>query len=152
MDVGQQRDVGQINPLDVTTMTTADLDNNGKAELIASFPTYGVWAFHNFEGWSQVHPFEAQRIAALHLDDGTQIDLVLDFGAGLGLWTYHNSSAWAQLHPFVSQGLAIGDFSGDAKDDLVVGLGDAGLWRYSNGAWSPLHAYGPGALAIGRLH
>ena len=77
----------QIHALDVTTMTTADLDNNGQAELIASFPTYGVWAFQNFEGWSQVHPFEAQRIAALHIDDGTQIDLVFDFGAGCGLWT-----------------------------------------------------------------
>ena len=60
-------------------MTTADLDSNGQAELIASFPTYGVWAFHNFESWSQVHPFEAQRIEALHLDDGTQIDLAFDF-------------------------------------------------------------------------
>ena len=64
-------------------MTTADLDNNGKAELIASFPTYGVWAFRNFGAWSQVHPFDAQRIAALHIDGGTQIDLVFDFGAGV---------------------------------------------------------------------
>ena len=133
-------------------MTTADLDNNGKAELIASFPTYGVWEFRNFGAWSQVHPFEAQRIAALHLDDGPQIDLVFDFGSSWGLWTYRNSSVWAQLHPFSSQGLAVGDFNGDARDDLVVGFGGAGLWRYSNGAWSQLHASGPGGLATGRLH
>ena len=78
-----------------------------------------------------MHPFEAQRIAALHIDGGTQIDLVFDFGAAYGLWTYRNSSVWAQLHPLTSQGFAVGDFNGDGKDDLVVGFGGAGLWRYS---------------------
>ena len=74
----------QINAFDVTTMITADLDNNGKADLIASFPTYGVWAFRNFGTWSQVHGFKAKQIAALHMDGGTQIDLVFDFGPGWG--------------------------------------------------------------------
>ena len=99
-----------------------------------------------------MHPFDAQRIAALHIDGGTQIDLVFDFGAGLGLWTYRNSSVWAQLHPFTSQGFVVGDFTADGKDDLVVGFGAAGLWKYSNGVWSQLHASGPGGLATGRLH
>ena len=133
-------------------MTTADLDNNGKFDLIASFPTYGVWAFRNFEAWSQVHSFEAQRIAAAHIDGGAQIDLVFDFGLSWGLWTYRNNSVWAQLHPFASQGFAAGDFDGDARDDLVVGFGGAGLWRYSSGAWSQLHASGAGGLTAGRLH
>ena len=142
----------QLHGFDVTTMIMVDLNNNGSAELIASFPTYGVWVYMYGGAWSLVHSFEAQRMAALHLDGGTQIDLVFDFGAAYGLWTYRNSSVWAQLHPAVSQGLAVGDFTADGKDDLVVGFGGAGLWKYSNGAWSQLHTAGPGGLATGRLH
>ena len=36
--------------------------------------------------------------------------------------------------------------------EIVVGLGAAGLWRYASGAWTQLHAAGPGVVAVGRLH
>ena len=36
---------GHLNGFDVTTMTTADLDNNGKADLIVSFPATACGCF-----------------------------------------------------------------------------------------------------------
>jgi hypothetical protein len=75
-----------------------------------------------------------------------------DKSQAYGLWTYRDRSVWALLHPQSSLGLAVGDFTADGRDDLVVGFGAAGLWRYSNGTWSQLHASGPGGLTVGRLH
>jgi len=93
----------------------------------------------------------AQRMVALHIDDGTQTDVVFDFGAGYGLDVPQQLGLGASERADVA-GLSGGDFTGDGKHDLVNGFGGVGLWRYSDGAWSQLHTSGPGGLATGRLH
>ena len=56
-------------------MVTADLDNTGKAELIASFPGYGIWVYCNNTTWTFLHASEATTIASGQLDSGMQVDL-----------------------------------------------------------------------------
>ena len=133
-------------------MTTVDLDNNGKAELILSFPAYGVWIYRNDATWSQLHPRPAIAIAAGQLDSGTAADLVLDFGPGFGIWTFRESLAWVQLHPKSAQGLTVADFDGDGLDDIVIGFGSDGIWKYSKNTWTFLHPQGVGGLAATGLH
>ena len=78
---------------------------------------------------------------------------MLDFGSSWGVVDLPQQlGLGAAALVGVAGGFAVGDLDDDAKDDLVVGFGGAGLWRYSNDAWSELHASGPGGLATGRLH
>ena len=89
---------GQLNPNNVTALTVGDLDNNGQAEVVASFATYGIWIYRNNTSWNFLHPYVASVLAHGRLDGGTQADLVIDFGPVHGVWLYKNSSAWSQLH------------------------------------------------------
>ena len=136
----------QIYLYDVTTLATADLDSNGKAELIASFPSYGVWAFENNANWTllaSVRSSPDRRDCRARA--GAQADLVIDFGSNRGLWAYRNNSVWAQLHPFTSQGFHGGRLQTPmARTIWWSAFAGAGLWRYSNGAWSQLHNGRPG--------
>ena len=53
----------QLHPMTVSTMTTADIDGNGKQDLIVTFPGYGVWDYANGTTWSLIHPFDARRMS-----------------------------------------------------------------------------------------
>jgi hypothetical protein len=48
--------------------------------------------------------------------------------------------------------LVAADFDGDGRDDVVIGFGAAGVWKFSNNAWSFVHPYPVTALAAGRIH
>ena len=94
-------------------------------------------------------------IAAGQLDSGTQADLVVDFGPTYGIWTYFNSAAWSQLHYLSSTGLVVADFDGDGRDEVAIGFGVSGLWRYSAIAASPWTFINPAAvsaLVASRIH
>ena len=125
----------QLHGSRVTTMLAADLDNNGRADLVVNFPGYGVWIYRNDTTWMQLHALEATKLAAGQLDGGTQADLVIDFGPGVGLWTYRNSSTWVPLHPLTPQSLVVADFDGDGRDEVAIGFGAAGLWIYGPAGW-----------------
>ena len=128
LDAPEQRDLEPLHPFGVTAMVTVDLDNNGNAELVVSFPGHGVWIYWNNTSWVPLHSLEATSLAAGQLDGGTQADLVIDFGPGLGLWTYRNSAAWVPLHPSTAQGVVVADLDGDGRDEVTAGFGAAGLW------------------------
>jgi hypothetical protein len=48
-------------------LLTSDLDNNGKADIIAGFGALGVWEYANNETWIQLHPAPPRAIAAGHI-------------------------------------------------------------------------------------
>ena len=66
-------------------MAVGDLDNNGKDDLILSFPGYGIWSWRNNTNWQQLHPFDALKLAVGDIDGGGVDDLIVDF-ATYGLW------------------------------------------------------------------
>jgi len=120
-----------------------------------SFASYGVFMFRNSVGWIFLNSLVATTIAGGQLDSGTQPDLVIDFGPTYGVWTYRNSAVWAQLHSLSSTGLVVADFDGDGKDEIAIGLGAAGVWRYSaisGSPWTFLTSATASALVASRVH
>jgi hypothetical protein len=71
-------------------MLTADLNGNGRDEVLIAFAGYGLWAYRDGATWSQIHGTMPVRVVEGHLDTGNREDPVIDFGAGLGVWTYRN--------------------------------------------------------------
>ena len=70
----------------VSSIVTADLDGNGRDDLVMNFPGYGVWGYLNGATWIQIHGTGATRLAAGDLDGNGMSDLVVDFGATYGVW------------------------------------------------------------------
>ena len=51
----------QIHTLTSTNIVTADLDGNGKAEVIINFGAAGLWEYANNTDWIQLHTVEPWR-------------------------------------------------------------------------------------------
>ena len=41
----------QLHPFDISAIVTADLDGNGRDDLVMNFPGYGVWGYLNGASW-----------------------------------------------------------------------------------------------------
>jgi hypothetical protein len=138
--------------LDVSTMMTADLDNNGKQDLVVTFPGLGVWAYMNRTSWVQIHGLGAQRLASADLDGNGVKDLIIDFGQGVGLWARKNGTTWQQLHGSTTESIVGGDLDGDGLEELIADFGAAGVYSWEDGSgWSFVHSVNPKAIVTGRL-
>ena len=42
----------------------ADIDGSGKADVVLSFPGYGIWAWMNNAGWTLLHPANPEGITS----------------------------------------------------------------------------------------
>ena len=48
----------QLHPFSTHSMTTADIDGNGQADLVVDFgDQYGVWIWRNHATWTQLSPW-----------------------------------------------------------------------------------------------
>jgi hypothetical protein len=79
-----------LHPFDVSKLLIADIDGNGRDDVIVVFPGLGLWSLMNQGAWTLLHPFSATHIAAGNMDGTGGADLVIDFGAGAGVWTLRN--------------------------------------------------------------
>ena len=143
-----------LHSLHPTTIVTADLDSNGRDEIVFDFPGYGLWVYSDSGTWRMLNSLSASHMAAGHLDANAKADLVIDFGAGIGIWVYRNNVTWSYLNGFPSKNLLLADLDGTGKDEVVVDFGPAyGLWQYANdNAWSRLNAISPAGMAAGRFY
>ena len=53
----------QLTTRTSTNILTADIDDNGKAEVIANFGPAGLWQYANNTSWVQIHPLSPGVIA-----------------------------------------------------------------------------------------
>jgi hypothetical protein len=133
---------------------TADLDGNGRDDVVFDFPGYGLWVYTDSGTWALLHSLSASHIAAGHVDANAKTDLVIDFGLGVGIWVYRNNATWSFLHGSSSGSLLLADLDGTGKDEVIVDFGPAyGLWQYANdAAWSQLHGFSAAGVTGGRFY
>jgi hypothetical protein len=75
-------DAKDVHPGHPSSVLAADLDGNGLDEVIANFPGYGVYAYHdNSASWAPLHNFDATILAAGDLDGTGRDEVIVDFGA-----------------------------------------------------------------------
>lgn len=132
-----------------TAQTTADLDANGAADVIASFTGLGTFKCMNpgssiCASWSKITNAEASWFAVGDLDDNGHDDLIIVFASPAGTFKYmgatstlskfHNVSA---LHGTTSDL----DGDGDAEGVLVFSAPVSGTykWQESLNAFNKIH-------------
>ncbi len=141
----------QLHGLSPAAMTTGELDANGLADLVVTFPGAGVWAYMNNSTWAQLHPLDATRLAAGDLDGNGIEDLVANF-PGYGIWARFDSGSWVQLNALNSTVLAVGNTDGTpgGRADLAVAFAGQGTWVLRNNShWVQLHPQTALQLQVG---
>ncbi len=111
-------------------------------DLVIDFgPPYGIYAWLNGGGWSQIHSLSGQSITAVDFNADGKSDLAIDFGAPYGIYALVNSG-WGQIHSLSAKSITAVDFNTDGKSDLAIDFGSPyGIYSWMNeGGWSQLHS------------
>ncbi len=68
-------------------MFTLALTTTGaREELVVDRGTqHGVWVWHNYTAWSQLHGLSPESLLIADVDGNSQKDVVVDFGPSHGL-------------------------------------------------------------------
>lgn len=139
-----------LHGLSPTRLLVADIDDDGRDEIVAGFQNHGVWVWRLNGGWVPLHGMDVAALAVGDFDGNGHPDLALSF-VGAGLWLRMNGTSWTNIHGLTATGLAVGNVDGDAggRDDLVVDFGDPGVWTWTNHAtWLMVHPFNPTDLAV----
>ena len=135
-----------IHTLSPAAMITADIDGNGRAEVIFDFgASRGLWIWLNNSSWVQLHSLSPKSMVAADLDGNGQDEIIIDFGPGVGIWVLLNNSSWIKLHDLSPETMTVGDLDGNGKDDVFIDFGNAyGLWLWKNNSiWLRAHSLSP---------
>jgi hypothetical protein len=143
--------ISQFHAQTPKQVVKADLDGNGRQDLVVNFENGGIWCYYNGSFWSQLHAMSPQRIIRASLDGGNQDDLVIDFGQGYGVWALYNNSSWYSIMAYYqTNAMVAGDIDGDGIDELILDVVDLdpyhaasanlGLWRVKNGSWQQIRS------------
>ena len=151
----EPEDTGLIVDWQLFTTPDSRIPAN-RDDLVASFPTLGLWRWMNDSRWLKLHNQPAEAMAVADLDGNGIDDVVIDFGATVGLWRWMNDSQWVKLHGQSPEVMATGDLDGNGLADVVIGFGQSGpvtgTWKWMNNAgWVRLHERSPELLATGDL-
>jgi hypothetical protein len=144
----------------------ADVDGNGRADLLTTKATGALWLYRN--NGSNTHPFSTgqvigqsgwqafDRLASADVDGNHRADLIGTQPDGT-LWLYRNNGS--NTHPFstgqeIGQSgwqafdrLVVGDVDGNGRADLLATKSTGALWLYRN-AGSNTYPF-PGGHEIG---
>lgn len=138
---GQLVRVPEINqPFDVEAAVLADLDGDGRADLVGSSWGNELWALSSATGFGIPFPIglpdvPVWALAAVDLDDDGDMDIA---AAGKGLARIENHGDWnftAEVRPIgwpPLRGVAAGDLDGDGRID-VAGADETGVWVWPAG-------------------
>ena len=119
-------------------IATADVDNNGVDDIIASFApgsgpdiNGGTYISRNGGPLSALSDFTAEIITVGNFDGIGGDDLFLDFGVD-GLWTSLNDSVPNLLVALSPVAMAAGDVDKSGQDDVVVSINGFGTLVFKN--------------------
>jgi len=116
-------------------MATADMNGNGKDELIIDFPGHSIWVRKDNREWAKLSDFESEEITKWVMDSNDRDDIIVDFGSK-GIWVRANNSTWSQFNPVNPDQIVTGNIDGKGKDDVIVDFGPGyGIWARMNNVW-----------------
>jgi len=127
----------RINTVDPVIMISADVDEDGRDELIAGFTGHGLYYYDDPGLWTTTPINTALPDAMVRYSNG----VVCDYGATLGLMSYSQAGGWVEFNPEDPDKIAVVDIDGDGKDELVVSFVGYGLYTYKpeGGTWDPIN-------------
>ncbi len=120
----------------------ADIDKDGKDDIIASFPGYGIYAYYSTAGWAFLT--SAMPEAIVSYGNG----FVGDFGAS-GLYSFDQVNSWQKIADHNADNIVIADINKDGKNDIIACFPGYAIYIYcSDSGWKPLtnHSQMPEAL------
>jgi hypothetical protein len=133
-------------------VAAGDLDGDGQADLLAIFPTSGLWVKYSSTGQWQFIASPPTAIAVGDLNGDGKADLVGIWGGVL--WQRDSASGSWTAGPAGATQIAVGDINGDGHADLIVDYPTTGVWvQYSaTGPWSSLSPDPATAIAVGDVN
>ncbi|MCP4346513.1 MAG: hypothetical protein GY795_13430 [Desulfobacterales bacterium] len=124
-----------FNSSDPDIIVVTDIDNDGHAELAASFVSLGLYLW-NGTAWDRINDEPEGMIA---YDDG----MALDFGSDTGLYRYNKSNGWTYLNDNDPDVMVAADIDLDGKDELVVSFAGLGLYAWNETNWNKIDDAAP---------
>jgi len=151
------------------TIQCADIDGDGKAELIAR-SAYGIWVwkYDSSKGWIQLRsglslsdaadwykPEYYKTIQCADIDGDGKAELIARSASGIWVWKYDSSKGWTQLRSGLSlsdtadwykpeyyETIQCADIDGDGKAELIArGAYGIWVWKYdSSKGWIQLRS------------
>ena len=140
-------------------MTTADLDGNGKDELITYSDGKGdISVRYDGDTWSNLNIINPatpnvipEAIVAADLDGNNKDDLVIDFGS-TGIWVRHDDGSLSNICGIDPESIIAADLDGNGKDEVIFDLGSHGIWAVlDTGQWLNIHGLNPNVIAASDL-
>lgn len=123
----------------------ADLNGNGKADLIMDGPTPGLQARMDNGKWVKITSLPTGSYWAFNLDGKYRDDLVVKLKNKVGLYTKRKNQGFVKIHAQTPLNVWLADTDGDGRDNIVASFGSkfGTLVRQINGKWVKVWAGSP---------
>ena len=130
-------------------IAAGDMDGDGKADIVCTFPGSGLWVKYSTTGQWQFISSPPTWIAVGDFNGDGKADLAGIWGGVV--WLRDSASGSWTAGPSGATQIAAGDMDGDGKADLVANYPGTGVWvKYSStGAWASLSTSPATKIAVG---
>jgi len=132
-----------LNAEDPDRIVAADIDGDGKDELVVSFVGWGLYTYEPVgDIWQQINTLIPDQIVAVDIDGDGNDDLVASF-VGYGLYTYEpEDGTWLKINDIIPENMI------RQGNGIAVDFGAAyGLWVWSQGGgWVQRNTVDPGQM------
>jgi Ser-Thr-rich glycosyl-phosphatidyl-inositol-anchored membrane family/FG-GAP-like repeat/Beta-propeller repeat/FG-GAP repeat len=130
-------------------IAAGDMDGDGKADLVAIFPSSGLWVKYSATGQWQFISSPPTWITVGDFNGDGKADLAGIWGGVV--WLRDSATGSWTAGPSGATQIAAGDMDGDGKTDLVANFPTTGVWvQYSSsGPWSNLSTDPATSIAVG---
>lgn len=123
----------------------ADLNGNGKADVITFDTTPGLQVRMDNGKWVKLNKVPVTSFSVFNLDGKYKDDLVVKLKNKTGLYIKRKNKNWVKIHSRTPVDFWRADTDGDGKDNIVANFG-SGLGTYVwkvNGKWVKIWAGSP---------